>query len=126
GKQAFTTYVCVPISRLAECIAETKKDLATTHLKAPMLGHVGDGNFHLVMLIDRDDPADIAEVERLNDRLVHRAIAMGGTCTGEHGVGSYKMKFLHAEHGEALNLMKLLKRSIDPQNIMNPGKVLNM
>jgi D-lactate dehydrogenase (cytochrome) len=126
GKQAFPTDVCVPISRLAECIAETKEDLATTWLKAPLLGHVGDGNFHLVMLIDSDDPADIAEVERLNDRLVRRAIAMGGTCTGEHGVGSYKMKFLDAEHGEALNLMKLLKRSIDPLNIMNPGKVLDM
>jgi D-lactate dehydrogenase (cytochrome) len=126
GRQAFPTDVCVPISRLAECIADTKKDLETTWLKAPILGHVGDGNFHMVLLIDRDDPKDIAEVERLNDRLVHRAIAMGGTCTGEHGVGSYKMKFLDAEHGNALNLMKLLKRSIDPQNIMNPGKVLTL
>ena len=126
GKQAFPTDVCVPISRLAEAIAETRKDLATTHLVAPMLGHVGDGNFHVVMLIDRDSTTDIAEVERLNDRLVRRAIAMGGTCTGEHGVGSYKMKFLDQEHGEALNLMKLLKRSIDPKNIMNPGKVLTL
>ena len=126
GKQAFPTDVCVPISRLAECIRETKKDLETTWLKAPILGHVGDGNFHMVMLIDRDDPKDIAEVERLNDRLVRRAISMGGTCTGEHGVGSYKMKFLDQEHGEALGLMKLLKRSIDPQNLMNPGKVLTL
>ncbi len=126
GKQAFPTDVCVPISRLAECIAETKKDLAATWLKAPLLGHVGDGNFHLVMLIDREDPKDVAEVERLNDRLVRRAISMGGTCTGEHGVGSYKMKFLDQEHGDALNLMKLLKRSIDPQNLMNPGKVLTL
>jgi len=126
GRQAFPTDVCVPISRLAECIADTKKDLETTWLKAPILGHVGDGNFHMVLLIDREDPKDIAEVERLNDRLVHRAIAMGGTCTGEHGVGSYKMKFLDAEHGSALELMKLLKRSIDPQNIMNPGKVLTL
>ncbi len=126
GRQAFPTDVCVPISRLAECIMETKKDLETTWLKAPILGHVGDGNFHMVLLIDREDPKDIAEVERLNDRLVHRAISMGGTCTGEHGVGSYKMKFLDAEHGSALNLMKLLKRSIDPQNIMNPGKVLTL
>jgi D-lactate dehydrogenase (cytochrome) len=124
GRQAFPTDVCVPISRLAECIADTKTDLETTWLKAPILGHVGDGNFHMVLLIDREDPKDIAEVERLNDRLVNRAISMGGTCTGEHGVGSYKMKFLDAEHGNALNLMKLLKRSIDPQNIMNPGKVL--
>jgi D-lactate dehydrogenase (cytochrome) len=126
GRQAFPTDVCVPISRLAECIAETKKDLETTWLKAPILGHVGDGNFHMVLLIDRDDPKDIAEVERLNDRLVNRAISMGGTCTGEHGVGSYKMRFLDAEHGKALELMKLLKRSIDPQNIMNPGKMLNL
>ncbi len=126
GRQAFPTDVCVPISRLAECIAETKKDLETTWLKAPILGHVGDGNFHMVLLIDRDDPKDIAEVERLNDRLVNRAIAMGGTCTGEHGVGSYKMRFLDTEHGKALDLMKLLKRSIDPQNIMNPGKMFNL
>jgi D-lactate dehydrogenase (cytochrome) len=126
GRQAFPTDVCVPISRLAECIADTKTDLETTWLKAPILGHVGDGNFHMVLLIDREDPKDIAEVERLNDRLVNRAISMGGTCTGEHGVGSYKMKFLDAEHGNALNLMKLLKRSIDPQNIMNPGKVLTL
>jgi D-lactate dehydrogenase (cytochrome) len=126
GRQAFPTDVCVPISRLAECIADTKKDLETTWLKAPILGHVGDGNFHMVLLIDREDPKDIAEVERLNDRLVHRAISMGGTCTGEHGVGSYKMKFLDEEHGSALELMKLLKRSIDPQNIMNPGKVLTL
>jgi len=126
GRQAFPTDVCVPISRLAECIAETKKDLETTWLKAPILGHVGDGNFHMVLLIDRDDPKDIAEVERLNDRLVNRAIAMDGTCTGEHGVGSYKMRFLDTEHGKALELMKLLKRSIDPQNIMNPGKMFNL
>jgi D-lactate dehydrogenase (cytochrome) len=122
GKQAFPTDVCVPISRLAECIKETRADLATSHLLAPMVGHVGDGNFHVVLLIDRNDPADIAEAERINDRLVNRAIAMGGTCTGEHGVGSYKMKFLEREHGEAVQLMRLLKRAIDPLNIMNPGK----
>ncbi len=126
GVRALSTDVCVPISRLAECIAETKKDLATSHLLAPLLGHVGDGNFHLVLLIDRENPADIAEAERLNDRMVNRAIAMGGTCTGEHGIGSYKMKYLDREHGEAVNLMRLIKRSIDPGNIMNPGKVLGM
>jgi D-lactate dehydrogenase (cytochrome) len=126
GKQAFPTDVCVPISRLAECIAETRKDIDASHLTAPMLGHVGDGNFHLVLLIDRENPADIAEAERLNDRLVNRAIAMGGTCTGEHGVGSYKMKYLDREHGEAMGLMRLLKRAIDPGNIMNPGKVLGI
>jgi D-lactate dehydrogenase (cytochrome) len=126
GKKAFPTDVCVPISRLAECIRETKKDLSTSHLLAPLLGHVGDGNFHLVLLIDTENPADIVEAERLNDRLVNRAIEMGGTCTGEHGVGSYKMKYLDREHGEAMGLMRLLKRSIDPQNIMNPGKVLGL
>ncbi len=124
GRQAFPTDVCVPISRLADCIMETKKDLETTWLKAPILGHVGDGNFHMVLLIDRDDPKDLVEVERINDRLVNRAIAMGGTCTGEHGIGSYKMKFMRSEHGDAVELMKLLKRSIDPQNLMNPGKML--
>jgi len=124
GKKAFPTDVCVPISKLAECIRETKRDLATTYLMAPLVGHVGDGNFHLVLLIDPEDPKDIAEAERINERLVNRAISMGGTCTGEHGVGSYKMKFLNREHGEAVELMKLLKRAIDPKNIMNPGKVV--
>jgi D-lactate dehydrogenase (cytochrome) len=124
GRQAFPTDVCVPISRLADCIMETKKDLETTWLKAPILGHVGDGNFHMVLLIDRDDPKDLAEVDRINDRLVKRAIAMGGTCTGEHGVGAFKAKFLREEHGDAVELMKLLKHAIDPQNLMNPGKML--
>ncbi|HTJ64821.1 MAG TPA: FAD-linked oxidase C-terminal domain-containing protein [Alphaproteobacteria bacterium] len=124
GRQAFPTDVCVPISKLADCIMETKKDLETTWLKAPILGHVGDGNFHMVLLIDRDDPKDLIEVDRINDRLVKRAIAMGGTCTGEHGIGAFKSKFLREEHGDAVDLMKLLKRSIDPQNLMNPGKML--
>jgi D-lactate dehydrogenase (cytochrome) len=124
GKQAFPTDVCVPISRLAECIAETKADLKTTHLTAPLLGHVGDGNFHLVLLIDPKNPTDVAEAERINDCLVNRALAMDGTCTGEHGVGSYKSKFMRREHGDAVDLMRLLKRSIDPGNIMNPGKML--
>jgi D-lactate dehydrogenase (cytochrome) len=124
GRQAFPTDVCVPISRLADCIMETKKDLETTWLKAPILGHVGDGNFHMVLLIDRDDPKDLAEVDRINDRLVKRAIAMGGTCTGEHGIGAFKAKFLKEEHGDAVELMKLLKHAIDPNNLMNPGKML--
>jgi D-lactate dehydrogenase (cytochrome) len=126
GAQAFPTDVCVPISMLAECIRETRRDLDGSYLKAPLVGHVGDGNFHLVLLVDPKNPEDLAEAERVNQRLVERAIAMGGTCTGEHGVGAYKKKFLEAEHGDALNLMRLLKRSIDPQNIMNPGKVLTM
>lgn len=126
GVQAWATDVCVPISRLAECISETKKDLAGTYLKAPLVGHVGDGNFHLSFLVDRNNPDEIAEAERLNDRLVMRAIAMDGTCTGEHGVGSGKIKFLQAEHGDAVSVMRLLKKAIDPQNIMNPGKIVQV
>ena len=113
GAHMWATDVCVPISRLAECIRETKQDLAATYLKAPLVGHVGDGNFHLVFLVDRSKPEEIAEAERLNDRLVMRAIALDGTCTGEHGVGSGKMKFLQAEHGEALSVMRLLKQSLE-------------
>ncbi|HLG89358.1 MAG TPA: FAD-linked oxidase C-terminal domain-containing protein [Alphaproteobacteria bacterium] len=123
GAQAFPTDVCVPISRLAEAIRETKKDLATTYLKAPLVGHVGDGNFHLVLLIDRNNPEEIAEAERVNDRLVERAIAMGGTCTGEHGIGLGKLKFMNREHGAAVGVMRALKAAIDPNGIMNPGKI---
>ena len=126
GSRGWATDVCVPISRLAECIIETKKDLKESFLIAPLVGHVGDGNFHLVFLIDRDKPEEIAEAERLNDRLVMRALAMEGTCTGEHGVGTGKMKFLVAEHGEAVSVMRMIKKAIDPQNVMNPGKVVSI
>jgi D-lactate dehydrogenase (cytochrome) len=126
GKQMWATDVCVPISRLAECIVETKKDIAGSFLLAPLVGHVGDGNFHLTLMLDPDDPKDIAEAERLNDRLVARALAMDGTCTGEHGVGYGKIKFLEEEHGEALSVMRALKRAIDPDNIMNPGKIVRL
>jgi D-lactate dehydrogenase (cytochrome) len=126
GCKLWPTDVCVPISRLAECIVETKKDLAGSKLIAPLAGHVGDGNFHLVFLLDPDDPAELAEATRLNDRLVHRALAMGGTCTGEHGVGLGKMAFLQAEHGEGLAVMRQLKKALDPQNIMNPGKIFTI
>jgi D-lactate dehydrogenase (cytochrome) len=125
GAQGWITDVCVPISRLADCIRETKADLASTNLKAPLVGHVGDGNFHLIFLIDRNRPEEIAEAERLNDRLVKRAIAMGGSSTGEHGIGIGKMGYLEAEHGrEGVELMRVLKRAIDPHNIMNPGKIV--
>jgi len=124
GSQAFPTDVCVPISRLAECIRETRADLATSYLQAPLVGHVGDGNFHLVLLVDREKPEEIAEAERINDRLVARALAMGGTCTGETGVGLGKMKFMRAEHGPAIDLMHAIKSAIDPSGIMNPGKIL--
>ena len=114
----------MPISRLAECIAEAKKDLADSWIQAPIAGHVGDGNFHMAFLLDRDNPDELAEAERINERLIMRALAMGGTCTGEHGVGLGKMKFLQAEHGEAVALMRQLKQAFDPRDIMNPGKIL--
>jgi D-lactate dehydrogenase (cytochrome) len=126
GKQLWATDVCVPISRLAECISETKKDIAESFMLAPLVGHVGDGNFHLTLMLDPEDPKDIAEAERLNDRLVARALAMDGTCTGEHGVGYGKIQFLEQEHGEALSVMRLLKKAIDPDNIMNPGKIVRI
>ncbi len=126
GCEIWATDVCVPISRLAECILESKKDLAESFLIAPLVGHVGDGNFHLGFLINRDDPKEIAEAERLNDRLVMRALAMDGTCTGEHGIGLGKMKFLVAEHGEAVGVMREIKKALDPLGIMNPGKIFSL
>jgi D-lactate dehydrogenase (cytochrome) len=125
GAQAWSTDVCVPISRLTDCILETKEDLRATNLKAPLVGHVGDGNFHLTLLVDRDQPNELIEASRLNDRLVARALSMGGTCTGEHGVGIGKMKHLRDEHPEGIELMRVLKAAIDPQGIMNPGKVVD-
>jgi D-lactate dehydrogenase (cytochrome) len=125
GCRALTTDVCVPISKLAECIAETKRDLDASFLTAPIVGHVGDGNFHLLMLVDPNSPEDHDEAERLNDLLVQRALSMGGTITGEHGVGMGKQKYMHAEHGAgALAVMCLIKQAIDPENLMNPGKML--
>ena len=124
GCKMWPTDVCVPISKLAECIVETKRDLADSTLLAPLAGHVGDGNFHLVFLLDPEREEELAEATRLNERLVHRALALGGTCTGEHGVGLGKIGFLQAEHGEALSVMRQLKQALDPSNIMNPGKIL--
>jgi D-lactate dehydrogenase (cytochrome) len=126
GCEIWATDVCVPISKLAQCILETKADLAESFLMAPLVGHVGDGNFHLGFLIDRDIPAEIAEAERLNERLVMRAIALDGTCTGEHGIGLGKMKFLTAEHGEAVSVMRDIKRALDPKGILNPGKIFTL
>ncbi|GEO12823.1 FAD-binding oxidoreductase [Microvirga aerophila] len=125
GAQSVATDVCVPISRLAECVEETKRDIAEIGLIAPIVGHVGDGNFHVQPLVDMDNPAEIAACEAFVDRLVRRALAMEGTCTGEHGVGQKKMKYLEIEHGPAaLDLMRVLKRALDPHNIMNPGKIV--
>jgi D-lactate dehydrogenase (cytochrome) len=126
GSKGWATDVCVPISRLAECIAETKIDLAQSSIPSALAGHVGDGNFHLIFMIDPNQPEEIAEASRLNDRMVTRALAMDGTCTGEHGVGYGKMDFLFAEHGEAVNVMASIKRAIDPDNLMNPGKIIRI
>ena len=126
GAEIWATDVCVPISKLAECIIETKKDLKESFLIAPLVGHVGDGNFHLGFLINRDDKREMEEAERLNDRLVMRALALDGTCTGEHGIGLGKMKFLTAEHGEGVSVMREIKKALDPYNIMNPGKIFSV
>lgn len=125
GAQSVATDVCVPISRLAECVDETIADIEASGLIAPIVGHVGDGNFHVQPLVDMDDPAEVKACEAFIERLVERALAMEGTCTGEHGVGQKKMRYLEAEYGqEALDLMRTLKRAIDPQDIMNPGKII--
>lgn len=123
GSRSITTDVCVPISRLAECIAETKRDLTDCTLPCPLLGHVGDGNFHVLFLIDPDNPAELAEAERFNSRMVGRALDMEGTCTGEHGIGLGKRDFLKQEYGEAWEVMRAIKTTLDPDNLMNPGKV---
>jgi D-lactate dehydrogenase (cytochrome) len=125
GSRGWTTDVCVPISRLADCIHQTKADLADSPLVGPLVGHVGDGNFHLIMPVNPESESEMAAAEHLTDRLVARALAMGGTCSGEHGVGIGKMRFLEAEHGrEALDVMRAIKSALDPKNLMNPGKVL--
>ncbi len=126
GCSIWATDVCVPISRLADCIVETQKDLEASFIPAPIVGHVGDGNFHLCFVLNMDDPKEVAEANRLNDRLVARALSMDGTCTGEHGVGYGKIDFLTAEHGEAVSLMRMIKKSLDPDNIMNPGKIVRV
>jgi D-lactate dehydrogenase (cytochrome) len=127
GAQAVATDVCVPISRLAECVTETQRDIAAHGLLAPILGHVGDGNFHLTLLVDMADVDDVKAAKMLCERVVERALAMDGTCTGEHGVGQGKMKYLACELGETtLQAMTAIKRALDPHNIMNPGKIVTM
>jgi D-lactate dehydrogenase (cytochrome) len=126
GAAAFATDVCVPLSQLAACVVETQRDIAASRLTAPILGHVGDGNFHLTMLLDLADAGEVARAKALHERLIARALAMDGTCTGEHGVGQGKMAYLAAEHGEAaLAAMRAVKQALDPHGIMNPGKVVN-
>lgn len=126
GKKGLITDVCVPISRLAEAIKGTKDDLANSTLVAPMVGHVGDGNFHLIMLIDPENPEEVAEAKRIHDRMVVRALSLDGTCTGEHGIGEGKIAFLEAEHGEGVAVMRAIKQALDPQGILNPGKMFSL
>ncbi|HEY9211440.1 MAG TPA: FAD-linked oxidase C-terminal domain-containing protein [Ancylobacter sp.] len=125
GAKPIATDVCVPISKLAECVDETKRDIEEMGLIAPIVGHVGDGNFHTVVLVDMDDPQDLAKVKSFMSRMVDRALAMGGTATGEHGVGQGKRKYMEAEHGAgALDAMRAIKLALDPKGIMNPGKII--
>ena len=123
GSVGYVTDVCVPISRLAECIAKTKARLATSDLTPSILGHVGDGNFHVVFPLEPHNKDELAEAQRLSREIVDIALEMDGTCTGEHGVGIGKRNALEKEHGEAVNLMRAIKHALDPQNLMNPGKV---
>ena len=125
GCRSWPTDVCVPISRLAECVVETAKECRGASFPICLVGHAGDGNFHLMYLVNPDDPAEVEEARRLNEQVVRRALSMGGTCTGEHGVGYGKIKYMQAEHGTALDVMRAIKHALDPDNRMNPGKVLD-
>ncbi|MEZ4701882.1 MAG: FAD-linked oxidase C-terminal domain-containing protein, partial [Rhodothermales bacterium] len=124
GARSKGTDVCVPLSRLAECLARVQADMAGTFLMAPLVGHVGDGNFHLQYLIDPERPEEVAESERLHEQLVRHALELGGTCSGEHGVGLGKTRFMAAEHGEALHVLHTIKQALDPAGLLNPGKML--
>jgi D-lactate dehydrogenase (cytochrome) len=124
GARPFATDACVPISRLADCVEETLEDIKESGLIAPIVGHVGDGNFHVTPLVDLENKSEIEAADAFASRLAHRAIAMGGTCTGEHGVGQKKREYMEEEHGPiAIALMRRVKASFDPQNLFNPGKV---
>ncbi|MCW3797616.1 FAD-binding protein [Sphingomonas sp. BN140010] len=125
GAIGWATDVCVPMSRLAECIAETKADLQNSSVPATILGHVGDGNFHVVFSIDPTKAAELEEVRAINNRMVRRALAMDGTCTGEHGIGLGKQEYLVEELGEAVDLMRAVKQALDPQGVLNPGKIFS-
>ncbi|EDQ33673.2 FAD/FMN-containing dehydrogenase [Hoeflea phototrophica DFL-43] len=125
GAKGISTDVCVPISRLAECVTETQEDIASTGLIAPIVGHAGDGNFHVLVLMDTENPAEIAAAEAFVGRLNARALAMDGTCTGEHGIGQGKRPYLSLEMGEGVSVMRQIKQALDPKNIMNPGKVFS-
>ena len=124
GAMAWSSDVCVPISRLADCIEETCVDLRETSLLTTIVGHVGDGNFHVIFLLDPKNEEEFEEAKRLNVRMINRAIGMDGTCTGEHGIGIGKREYLEKELGEGIQIMRQLKNALDPHNVMNPGKVL--
>jgi D-lactate dehydrogenase (cytochrome) len=125
GAKGFVTDVCVPISQLARCISETRRDIDEAGLVGPIVGHVGDGNFHVTFMIDPDDPAELRLAEEVTGRMVRRALELGGTCTGEHGVGYGKTRYLTLEHGEeGVEAMRAIKAALDPDGLMNPGKVL--
>jgi D-lactate dehydrogenase (cytochrome) len=124
GSRAWTTDVCVPISQLARCVIDTKADHAGAPFPVCLVGHAGDGNFHLIYMLDPESEAELNEARRLNDLMIARSLALGGTCSGEHGVGYGKMKYLEAEHGEGLDVMRAIKRALDPENRMNPGKIV--
>lgn len=124
GARAMVTDICVPISNLATAVEQTQADIAASSLSGPILGHVGDGNFHAILLIDPNQPADLEEAKRLSNQMVARALALGGTCTGEHGVGIGKKSFMAQEHGEGWQVMGAIKQALDPENLMNPGKLV--
>jgi D-lactate dehydrogenase (cytochrome) len=126
GCKAITTDACVPISKLADCMLDSIAEADASGIPYFLVGHVGDGNFHVGYLIDPNDPKEHAAAEALNHQLVERALRLGGTCTGEHGVGLHKMGFLQTETGDgAVEMMRLIKRALDPHNIMNPGKIFS-
>ena len=125
GKQGWSTDVCVPISRLAECIVETRKDIDEKGLYCPILGHVGDGNFHVIIMFDGDNPDEIALAKMLNRQIVERALSMEGSCTGEHGIGLGKIDLLEAEMPSAIAVMRAIKQALDPNNLLNPGKIFH-
>jgi D-lactate dehydrogenase (cytochrome) len=126
GAKGWATDVCVPISELAACIRATQEDVAEAGMLAPIVGHAGDGNFHLLMLVDPDSPEEMERAKAVNKRLVRRALAAGGTCTGEHGVGYGKIESVEEEHGDAVGVMAAIKKALDPQNILNPGKIVRL
>jgi D-lactate dehydrogenase (cytochrome) len=125
GGKAFATDICVPISRLAECIIESKKEAEKVSFPAMVVGHVGDGNFHMNLILDPNNPAELEEALQLEDSMILRALSMGGTCSGEHGIGYPRRKYLEAEHGAAVDVMRAIKFALDPENRMNPGKIVD-